>query len=134
MKKTTKLLILIIFSVLCSIFSYTLPTFADSICDNPNVSNEVKAASGCRGVGGGDQFVTVIQNILNSIIAISGTVAVIFIIIGGVNYMTSTGDPGKIQKARQTILYAVIGLIICALAFVIVNVAIAIINGQSLTK
>lgn len=130
MKKSTKLIITIVLSALCSILSFSLPTFADSICTNDKIPDEVKVASGCKGVGGDDQFVTIIQNILNAVIGISGIVAVIYIVIGGVSYMTSTGDPNKIQKARQTILYAVIGLIICALAFAIVNLTITIINGQ----
>ena len=130
MKKPTKLIITIVLSVLCSILSFSLPTFADSICTNDKIPDEVKVASGCKGVDGDDQFVTIIQNVLNAIIGISGIVAVIYIVIGGVSYMTSTGDPNKVQKARQTILYAVIGLIVCALAFAIVNLTITIINGQ----
>lgn len=40
------------------------------------------------------------------------TVAIIYIIIGGIQLIASQGDPQKIAKARQTILYAVIGLVI----------------------
>ena len=68
-----------------------------------------------------DQLPDTIAGILNAIIIVSGTVAVIFVLIGGVNYMTSSGDAGKLEKAKKTILYAVIGLAICALAFAIVN-------------
>ena len=66
--------------------------------------------------------------ILNGVIGMLGLVAVVFIIIGGVNYMTSTGDPGKTKKAKDTILYACIGLIVCALSFAIVNFTINMIN------
>ena len=69
--------------------------------------------------------------ILDTVIGISGLIAVIFIIIGGVNYMTSTGDTNKIQKAKNTILYSVIGLIVCALAYAIVNFAIGTIPSDS---
>lgn len=44
--------------------------------------------------------------------------------------MTSSGDATKVQKARQTILYAVIGLVVCALAFAIVNFTIDKINSK----
>ena len=44
--------------------------------------------------------------------------------------MTSTGDAGKVKQAKDTILYAVIGLIICALAFAIVNWTIGILNDS----
>lgn len=71
-----------------------------------------------------------IQTIINAVIGILGLVCVIIIIIGGVNYMTSSGDAGKVKKAKDTILYGLIGLIICVLAFAIVNFVLANILGQ----
>ena len=65
-----------------------------------------------------------VTTIINAIIGILGIAAVIIIIIGGVQYMTSSGDAGKVKKAKDTILYGVIGLIIVALAFAIVNFVI----------
>ena len=70
-----------------------------------------------------------IQNIINAVIGVLGIVCVIVIIIGGINYMTSSGDSGKVKKAKDTILYGVIGLVICVLAFAIVNFVIANILG-----
>lgn len=71
-----------------------------------------------------------ITGIINGVIAALGIVAVIIIIIGGVNYMTSSGDASKVKKAKDTILYGVIGLVICVLAFAIVNFVIGNILGQ----
>ena len=62
-----------------------------------------------------------VQTILNAVIGVLGIIAVIVIIIGGVKYMTSSGDSGKVKTAKDTILYGVIGLVICVLAFAIVN-------------
>jgi len=71
-----------------------------------------------------------IPAIINAIIGVLGLVAVVVMIIGGINYMTSSGDAGKVKKAKDTILYGLIGLIICVLAFAIVNFVISnIING-----
>lgn len=78
-----------------------------------------------------DTLQTDITNILNVVIGVLGLVCVIVIIIGGVNYMTSTGDAGKVKKAKDTILYGVIGLVVCALAFAIVNFVIGSILGNS---
>lgn len=58
-------------------------------------------------------------NGINWVIAIAGIVAIIFVIVGAVGYMTSTGDAGKLQKAKNTILYALIGLVVVGLAAVI---------------
>jgi len=74
--------------------------------------------------GGSNTLEDNVVNIINGIIAVLGLVAVIVIIIGGVGYMTSAGDAGKVKKAKDTILYGVIGLIVCVLAFAIVNFVI----------
>ena len=79
-----------------------------------------RAAAGC----GQDDIGRVEDSslyIINVALGIIGLVAVIFIIVGGVQYVTSAGDSGKAAKARNTILYSVIGLIVAILAFAIVN-------------
>ena len=96
---------------------------ADDICGADNVPEEIKRSSGCYG-NAGTQLPEVVVNILNAIIAVSGLIAVIFIVVGGVQYMTSAGDAAKTKKAKDTILYALIGLIVCVLAFAIVNFVI----------
>lgn len=105
---------------LSSIAGFVPVSAVDDIC-NSSASDEVKDAAGCNGSG---DLNNVVVNILSAIIGVAGFIAVIWIIIGGVNYMTSSGDPSKTKKARDTILYACIGLIICVLSFVIVNFVI----------
>lgn len=63
---------------------------------------------------------TPISNVIDTIFFIAGTAAVIVLIIGGVGYIASTGDPTRITKAKNTILYAIVGLIIVILARAIV--------------
>ena len=71
-----------------------------------------------------------VKTIINAVIGILGLVCVVVMIIGGVNYMTSSGDAGKVKKGKDTILYGAIGLVICALAFAIVNWVAGGILGQ----
>lgn len=61
---------------------------------------------------------TLVINILSMVV---GVAAVIMIIIGGLRYITSGGDSAGVNGAKNTILYAVIGLVIVALAQVIVR-------------
>lgn len=61
----------------------------------------------------------VISNIVGWVIGISGVVATVFAIMGGIGYITSSGDPAKLKKAKDTIIYALIGLAIVALAQII---------------
>ena len=97
---------------------------SSDIC-NTGASAEIKAAAGCSGYGTSGQLPNTITGILNGIIAVTGLVSAIYIVIGGIQYMTSAGDTSKLEKAKKTILYALIGLIICALAFAIVNFVIS---------
>lgn len=60
-----------------------------------------------------------LQNILNIVWFTMGMVAVIMIIIGAYQYLTSNGEPAKTSKAMQTILYSVIGLVVAIAAFAI---------------
>ena len=73
----------------------------------------------------------IILNISADIALIVGYAALGFIIYGGYKYIMSSGDPGNVKKAKQTILNAVIGLIIAILAAVIVNTIIAVIGNAA---
>lgn len=73
---------------------------------------------------------TTIIDIVNVIIGVLGVVAVLVVVLGGIQYMTSSGDSGKVKKAKDTILYGVIGLVICVLAYAIVNFVISAISGD----
>lgn len=66
-----------------------------------------------------------VTGIINAVIAVLGILAVVVIILGGIQYMTSNGDSGKVKKAKDTILYGIIGLIIVILSAAIVNFVIA---------
>ena len=66
---------------------------------------------------GTDFFVT----IANTAIMWAGIIAVVMIVVGGIFYVSSNGDAGKVVKAKNTILYSVIGLIITIVAAAIVN-------------
>jgi ABC-type Na+ efflux pump permease subunit len=58
--------------------------------------------------------------IITWILGFSAAVAVIFLIIGGLQFVSSAGNSDRVTKAKQTILYAVLGIIVIILAFVIV--------------
>lgn len=58
---------------------------------------------------------------INVIYLIAGGIAVIVLIIAGINYITSAGSAEKITKAKNTIVYTVVGIILITGAFVITN-------------
>lgn len=63
----------------------------------------------------------VLQAALNTVYFIAGSIAVVMIIIGGLNYTTSSGSADKMTKAKNTLLYAIIGLVIVIAAYAITN-------------
>ena len=81
-------------------------------------------------IEGAGNLTTSVTTIMNAIVGALALVAVVVVIMGGVKYMTSNGDAGKVKTAKDTILYGLIGLIVCALAAAIVNFVIANILGQ----
>lgn len=74
----------------------------------------------CKGTNKNSLFV-LIGNVVNLLITIAGVIAVIMIIIGGIRYATSAGDAGQAKSARDTIIYAVAGLVVAIMSFAIVN-------------
>lgn len=63
---------------------------------------------------------SVLTTIIYWILGFSAAVAVLFLILGGLQYITAAGNEKRVETAKNTILYAVIGLIVILLSFVIV--------------
>lgn len=62
-----------------------------------------------------------INTLVDVLLYIVGALAVIMIIVGGIMYTISGGDAGKVTKAKNTLTYAIVGLIVAFIAFALVN-------------
>ena len=62
----------------------------------------------------------IITTVINWVLGIAALIAVLMLIVGGILYVTAAGNSDRAKQARQTILYAVIGLIVIVLAYFIV--------------
>ena len=82
-----------------------------NLADCVNISDTTGEVSGCI-----IDANTVVTSAIGWFIGIAGLVSAIFVVYGGISYITSAGDPGKVAKAKQMILYALIGLAIVGLA------------------
>jgi hypothetical protein len=87
-------------------------------CKGANLSN---SNSKCDEKKATDTIDKTIQFAVNLITTIVGIAAVIMIIVNGLKYVTSSGDSNSISSAKNGIIYAIVGLIIAALAQVIVR-------------
>jgi hypothetical protein len=62
-----------------------------------------------------------VQTVINIIFVILGAVAVMMVVVGGIQYSASQGDPQGISKAKNTILYAIIGLVLAIFSRAIIG-------------
>lgn len=124
LKTTTSRILLAVIAVIMSLglFTYLQPPIinaqADLVCDglSPN-----QAGGNCDTAPATEPTVgSVLEDVLGIMSLVAGIIAVIMIIIAAVKFMTSQGDAGKVASARTTIVYAVIGLIVVALAQTII--------------
>ena len=76
----------------------------------------------CKNKGSGETQVNgIIKTIVEVLLTAVGAISIIMIVIGGILFALSSGDAQKAAKARSTILYAVVGLIVSVFASAIVN-------------
>ena len=102
------------------------------------VSATLSLEGGAEAAKGTDQPSTlfgdagVFTQITNVMLFIVGAIAVIMIVIGGLRYVISGGDQAQITSAKNTILYAIVGIIVAMLGYAAVNfVLTTLIDGTS---
>ena len=101
-------------------FAYAGPQVSAVGTDDVCAGLEGAGGGGCDS-GTGPSVESTVQTAINIVSWIVGIIAVIMIIVGGAKYVTSGGDSNGIQSAKNTIMYALIGIVIVALAQVIVQ-------------
>lgn len=74
-----------------------------------------------------------LAGVLTWIYMIMGVLAVVFVIIGGLRYILSNGDSSKLAQAKNTIMYAIIGLVLVILAYAVTQFVVQVVDGSSWT-
>ncbi len=70
-----------------------------------------------------------LNNIISWVLAAAGLIAVGVIVYGAIKFLLAQGQPDKIKQAKEIVAYALIGLVVVALAFAIVNFVLGIAGG-----
>lgn len=122
MKKAKTLLLSLALAL--GVFAAPLALTAGSTDVHADTKSEIR--KGVKAVGGSSgsnkkSVDSYFKTIVNVVLYIVAAVSVVVIIYGGFRYIVSNGDSTKIQGAKNTILYAVVGLIVAMLAFAIIN-------------
>ena len=113
---------------LVAVFAFFAPA---AIAQNAgDVCEGVGAAGGsCTETGASTTVDSIVGLGVNIISVIVGIAAVIMIILGGFKYITSGGDSSSVQSAKNTILYAIIGLVVVAMAQMITGFVLDRVTG-----
>ena len=96
-----------------------IPLEQDAISAVAEGINEVRDAAGNR------SLLDVFDNVIKTLLFVIGAVSVLMLIIGGIRYVISSGNQTAVEGAKNTILYAIIGLIIAFVAWGIVDFVIS---------
>ena len=110
------------------LFTHT-SVFADDACTIAGESDPLICGS-----SSGDEEIELMDrtsNVLNVVYLWIGIIAVIFIVIGGIKYMTAASDSTKVQGAKKTITFSVVGLVVVLAAFAITNFFIGALDGRT---
>ena len=118
MKKIQQILLagIMMFSMGTLAIGATTPSYADGAAEALKGAKTVN--TGGSNTGSVEQIAKTITNVLLFLI---GVISVIMIVIGGIKYTTSNGDSNRVTAAKNTIMYAIIGIIVAILAYAVVN-------------
>jgi len=89
------------------------------------VTPKSNACQGIAAVGGGscgsqEGVKGLLKNVTSILLFVIGAISIIMIIVGGIKYVTSAGDQSQLTSAKNTILYAIVGLVIASASYAIV--------------
>ncbi|HSX48353.1 MAG TPA: hypothetical protein VLF41_02540 [Candidatus Nanoarchaeia archaeon] len=102
-------------------FAFAANGVPDELQNGVNAAQPSGASSCLFAVPGSGCTTSIFQTVANTLIFIVGAIAVIMLIVGGLRYVLSSGDQAAVTGAKNTILYAIIGIIVAILAFAAVN-------------
>ena len=105
----------------------TASLVVEAAIDQPTYAQDISMRTGADQARGADQPERLdgdegmFKRITDVLLFIIGAVSVIMLIVGGIRYVVSGGDQGAVTAAKNTILYAIVGIIVAILAYAVVN-------------
>lgn len=141
MKKSIKTLLVAAFAAPTLAFAAAAvpgaPAFAQNECQSTAGGENLTLQSGANCAKGKGQQTDlfgqtgVFKRIVDVMLFLIGSISVIMLILGGVRYVLSGGEQAKVASAKDTILYAIIGVVVSILAYAVVNFVIGSFAAQT---
>ena len=102
------------------------PAFAAGPCDP---TGGIQSGADCAAPTGSSNNLFadggIFETVANVLIFLVGAIAVIYLIVGGLRYVTSSGDPKAVGAAKDTILYAIVGIVVAVISYALVSFVIS---------
>jgi hypothetical protein len=103
-----------------ALLTYAVPAFATNVNPCANIQGGFQNLCNLNG----SQLGPIIGAIVTFVLIIIAVIALFFLIYGGLRWVTSGGDKGKVDEARKTVIAAIVGLVIAFLSFFILSVVL----------
>ena len=119
------------FLALCLTAIFAVPFLALGQTDGVSGGlNQISSAFGNTSqIGTARTLPQLILAIIRLMLMIAGMIAVVFVIVGGYMYVTSAGNSEQAEKGKNTLVNAIIGIIVIVLSYVIINVIVNFVSS-----
>jgi Type IV secretion system pilin len=104
---------------------------AQSTVSNGLQTSGLQSIFGTSGLNGSQSLSDLIVNVIRLMLLFAGAIAVVFVIIGGYQYIASGGNEETAEKGKKTLINAIIGVVVIVLAYAIINVIVNLVGSGS---
>lgn len=94
---------------------------ASTLTPSSNSGASVSTTQNAAGTLANTSIFALVSNVMNWLLGLTGVLAVIAFVISGILYLTAAGDEEQIEKAKTTMMYAIIGLVVAFVGLIVVN-------------
>jgi len=105
--------------ILAAVSSVSMGMLTASSAYAVDSSNPLGLISNVQGTN--TELMTLVTNLINWAVGLAALVCVVILIVSGYKYITASGDENKIQSATKTLTFAIIGLVVCFIAVILVK-------------
>ena len=115
--------VLLMVTVLVPVFAGSSSVYAavDSQGQACQAIGDISSANGNCTESTGISVNKAVRLVINLLAVVAGVIAVIMLIVGGLKYITSNGDPAQITSAKRSVIYAIVGIVVVAVSQLIVK-------------
>ena len=105
--------------------------YAQSTVSNGLQTSGLQSIFGTGGLNSSQSLSDLVANVIRILLIFAGVIAIVFVIIGGYQYVVSGGNEETAEKGKKTLINAIIGIVVIVLAYAIINVIVNLVGSNS---